>query len=76
MLRKELLKIATMRLDKNPEEIQDSDDLQKDLGADSLDLAEMFMEAEKRFDVTISDEEAEKIKTFGDFLHCVEKKLN
>jgi len=34
-----------------------------DLGADSLDLVEMIMALEEEFDLSIADEEAEKIKT-------------
>jgi len=34
-----------------------------DLGADSLDLVEMIMAMEEEFDISIADEEAEKIKT-------------
>lgn len=37
-----------------------------DLGADSLDTVELIMEFEKEFDVTIPDEDAEKIATVGD----------
>lgn len=37
-----------------------------DLGADSLDTVELIMEFEKVFDVTIPDEDAEKIATVGD----------
>ena len=37
-----------------------------DLGADSLDTVELIMEFEKTFEVTIEDEEAEKIQTVGD----------
>ena len=36
-----------------------------DLGADSLDNVELIMEFEKTFDVTIEDEDAEKIQTVG-----------
>ncbi len=37
-----------------------------DLGADSLDTVELVMEFEKEFNVTIPDEDAEKITTVGD----------
>lgn len=37
-----------------------------DLGADSLDTVELIMEFEKTFEVTIEDDEAEKIQTVGD----------
>ena len=37
-----------------------------DLGADSLDTVELIMEFEREFDITIPDEDAEKIATVGD----------
>ncbi|MFN0015840.1 MAG: acyl carrier protein [Saprospiraceae bacterium] len=37
----------------------------QDLGADSLDTVELIMEFEKEFDVSIPDEQAEKIQTVG-----------
>jgi acyl carrier protein len=36
-----------------------------DLGADSLDTVELIMELEKEFDISIPDEQAEKIQTVG-----------
>ena len=38
----------------------------EDLGADSLDTVELIMEFEKEFNVSIPDEDAEKISTVGD----------
>jgi acyl carrier protein len=37
-----------------------------DLGADSLDLVEMIMAMEEAFDISIADEDAEKIKSVQD----------
>ncbi len=45
-----------------------------DLGADSLDTVELIMEFEKEFDLTIPDEDAEKIATVGDAVDYVESK--
>jgi len=45
-----------------------------DLGADSLDTVELIMEFEKEFDLTIPDEEAEKIATVGDAIEYLEEK--
>ena len=42
-----------------------------DLGADSLDTVELIMELEKQFDITIPDEEAEKIHTVQDALDFI-----
>ncbi len=38
----------------------------EDLNADSLDLVEMIMSLEEKFDIKISDEDAEKITTVGE----------
>ena len=43
-----------------------------DLGADSLDTVELIMELEKEFDLSIPDEEAEKIVTVGDAIAFIE----
>ncbi|MDR2809950.1 MAG: acyl carrier protein [Tannerellaceae bacterium] len=43
-----------------------------DLGADSLDTVELIMEFEKEFDITIPDDQAEKIVTVGDAIAYVE----
>ena len=45
-----------------------------DLGADSLDTVELIMEFEKEFDITIPDEDAEKIATVGDAVDYVQEK--
>lgn len=46
----------------------------QDLGLDSLDAVELIMNFEEKFGIEISDEEADKIKTVGDALACIEKK--
>ena len=47
-----------------------------DLGADSLDTVELIMEFEKEFDITIPDEDAEKIATVGDAIDFLESKAS
>lgn len=37
-----------------------------DLNADSLDIVDLVVEMEHEFDLSIPDEEAERIKTVGD----------
>lgn len=44
-----------------------------DLGADSLDTVELVMEFEEEFDITIPDEEAEKIQTVGQAIDYIEE---
>ena len=43
-----------------------------DLGADSLETVELIMELEKEFNITIPDDQAEKIATVGDAIAYVE----
>lgn len=45
-----------------------------DLGADSLDTVELIMEFEKEFEISIPDEDAEKIGTVGDAVTYIEAK--
>lgn len=47
-----------------------------DLGADSLDTVELIMEFEKEFEISIPDEEAEKIQTVGQAIELLESKVN
>ncbi len=43
-----------------------------DLGADSLDTVELIMEFEKEFNLSIPDDETEKIGTVGDAINYIE----
>lgn len=47
-----------------------------DLNADSLDTVELVMEFEDEFDMSIPDEEAEKIQTVGQAIEHIEQHLN
>ena len=48
--------------------------IMNDLGADSLDVVELIMEFEDEFNLEISDEDAEKLKTAEDILKYLNKK--
>ena len=47
-----------------------------DLNADSLDTVELVMELEDEFDLTIPDEDAEKLKTVGEAIDYIQKSLS
>ncbi|MDO4568471.1 MAG: acyl carrier protein [Clostridia bacterium] len=44
----------------------------EDLKADSLDVAELIIELEETFGVTVNDEDIPKIVTVGDIAHYIE----
>jgi acyl carrier protein len=46
-----------------------------DLGADSLDIVELVMGFESAFNISIPDEDAEKIGTVGDAINYLKGKV-
>ena len=46
--------------------------LAEDLGADSIDAVELIMNIEDEFEIQVSDEEAQNIKTVGDLVRYIE----
>jgi acyl carrier protein len=54
-----------------PERIQPETRFREDLDADSLDLYELVMELEDRYEIRVSEEEAARIETVGDAVDFV-----
>lgn len=65
--------IIVDKLGVDESEITNEASFTNDLGADSLDTVELIMEFEKEFDLSIPDEEAEKIQTVGMAVDYLEK---
>jgi len=55
-------------------EIPDNALFKSDLGIDSLDLYEIFMEIEKELDIKIPDEDAENLLTVGSLISYIKSK--
>ena len=70
-IREEVIKIVAERFDVEEAKITDTSNYVDDLGADSLDVAEMVMEFEDKFSITIPDDE-QGIKTVGDTISFIE----
>ena len=47
----------------------------EDLGADSANLMMLIMDLEGEFDMQVDDDMLPQIKTVGDIVACIEKKL-
>ena len=70
-----IIQIVCDNLGVNKEQVTRNSSFQEDIGADSLDIVELVMELEEEFEITIPDEEAEKIKTVGQAIDYIEAKL-
>lgn len=56
-------------------EVADATDFHRDLAADSIDLVSLAVEAEEEFGISISDDEASALDSFGEMAALVEAKL-
>jgi acyl carrier protein len=65
--------IICEQLGVSAEEVTPQASFIEDLGADSLDLVELVMALEEEYDMEISDEDAEKIRTVQDVLDYINK---
>lgn len=68
-------KIIIEQLDVAAEDVVPTASFVDDLGADSLDQVELIMAMEEEFNVSISDEDAEKIATVQDAVDYIQKAL-
>ena len=64
--------VVVEQLDCDPAEVKEDSRFVEDLGADSLDVVELVMALEEKFDIEIPDEAAEKIKTVADAIKYIE----
>lgn len=58
--------LVAEQLGVDPSELRPDANILEDLGADSLDVVEMVMAIEEKFDIEIPDEDAEAMRTVGD----------
>jgi acyl carrier protein len=54
------------------DEVKSESSFIEDLGADSLDIVELVMALEEEFNIEISDEDAEKIRTVKDVVGYIQ----
>ncbi len=69
-----VIKIVCDQMGTTPDKITPETSFINDLGADSLDTVELVMEFEDEFEISIPDEDAEKIQTVGDAIKYITSK--
>ena len=67
----EIKELVAETLGTNVEDLTEETSFSDDLNADSLDLFEMVMELEDKFEVKIPTEDLEKIATVGDVVNYI-----
>jgi len=75
-LEKKVKEIIIDKLGIEESEVTDSASFTNDLGADSLDTVELIMEFEKEFNISIPDEDAEKIGTIGQAISYLKENVS
>lgn len=68
-------KVVVEELGVKEEEVVDTASFTEDLGADSLDVVELVMALEDEFGIEIPDEEVGELKTVGNAVGYIDKKL-
>jgi acyl carrier protein len=70
----DIKEVVVEQLSVNADEVKEDSKFVEDLGADSLDVVELVMALEEKFDIEIPDDEAEKIRTVKDVVTYIESK--
>jgi acyl carrier protein len=69
----ELKEIIADKLSVDPADIKPESHFIDDLGADSLDLADLVMEIEEKYEVDFANEDQDQFQTVGDVSKAIEK---
>ncbi len=70
-IKSRVISIIVDKLGVDEGEVTSEASFTNDLGADSLDTVELIMEFEKEFNISIPDDQAEKIATVGDAISYI-----
>ena len=69
----DLRDVVVEQLSVAPDAVKLESKIIEDLGADSLDVVELVMALEEKFEVEIPDSDAEKLITINDVVSYIEK---
>ena len=69
----EVQEIIADKLSVEPGDIKPESSFTDDLNADSLDLADLVMAIEEKYEVDFANEDTDQFKTVGDVVSAIEK---
>ena len=69
----ELKELIASKLSVDPADVKPESHFIDDLGADSLDLADLVMEIEEKYEVDFANEDTDQFQTVGDVASAIEK---
>lgn len=75
MVFEKIKKVISEQLEVDESIISEGSSITGDLGADSLDLVDLAMSIEDEFDIELSDDALEKIKTVSDLVAYIEDRI-
>ncbi len=75
-IQEQVYEIIQRKLSVNLEQITPEASFTEDLGADSLDTVELVMDLEEEFNITIPEEDQEKLRTVQDAIDYLESNLD
>ena len=75
-IQEQVYEIIQRKLSVNMEQITPEASFTEDLGADSLDTVELVMDLEEEFNITIPEEDQEKLRTVQDAIDYLEANLD
>ena len=74
-VKQRVIEIISVQVGVDADRLTEKAHMVDDLGVDSLDSVELIMEFEDAFDLNISDERAEDIKTIAEIIDGIYKEL-
>lgn len=72
----EVQEIIANKLSIDPAEVKPESSFIDDLGADSLDLADLVMAIEEQYEVDFANEDTDQFRTVGDVVTAIERMTN
>ncbi len=72
MFFEEIVDVFAKKFDVDPSELKLTTNIFEDLGADSLDVVDLLMMLEDKYNISIPDDEAQDMKTIGDVVNFIE----